>query len=150
VIPIGDCHGIVARSGAAAATSATAAVASIPEREAWNRSARLRGQRSPRRKGPKRLVSSVCKQAANTVFKHLLRIGPERRDLNSRPPVPQRDILLRPWEARSSGHKAGVAGIYNRSTYAKEKREALDLWASHLMIAVAQAEGANVRRLKGA
>jgi hypothetical protein len=31
-----------------------------------------------------------------------------------------------------SGHKAGVAGIYNRSTYPTEKRAALDLWASHL------------------
>jgi integrase len=31
-----------------------------------------------------------------------------------------------------SGHKAGVAGVYNRATYAKEKREALDLWAEHL------------------
>ena len=31
-----------------------------------------------------------------------------------------------------SGHKAGVAGIYNRSTYAAEKRAALDLWAGHL------------------
>jgi integrase len=31
-----------------------------------------------------------------------------------------------------SGHKAGVAGIYNRATYAKEKREALDAWAEHL------------------
>lgn len=31
-----------------------------------------------------------------------------------------------------SGHKAGVAGVYNRATYAKEKREALDLWAAHL------------------
>ena len=28
-----------------------------------------------------------------------------------------------------SGHKAGVAGVYNRSTYAAEKRAALDLWA---------------------
>jgi integrase len=31
-----------------------------------------------------------------------------------------------------SGHKAGVAGIYNRSSYEREKRAALDLWANHL------------------
>ena len=31
-----------------------------------------------------------------------------------------------------SGHKAGVAGIYNRSSYEREKRQALDLWADHL------------------
>jgi integrase len=31
-----------------------------------------------------------------------------------------------------SGHKAGVAGIYNRSSYAAEKRAALELWAGHL------------------
>jgi hypothetical protein len=41
-----------------------------------------------------------------------------------------------------------VAGIYNRSTYAAEKRAALDLWAHHLRMIVAQAEGANVTRLK--
>lgn len=35
------------------------------------------------------------------------------------------------------GHKAGVAGIYNRSTYAAEKRAALELWASHLRVAIA-------------
>jgi len=46
-----------------------------------------------------------------------------------------------------SGHKSGVAGIYNRSTYAEEKRAALDLWASHLRIAIAAAEGTNVRKL---
>jgi integrase len=46
-----------------------------------------------------------------------------------------------------SGHKGGVAGIYNRSIYAAEKRAALDLWASHVMVAVAQAKGANVTRL---
>lgn len=43
-----------------------------------------------------------------------------------------------------SGHKAGVAGIYNRSTYAEEKRAALDLWANHLRVIVAQAAGTNV------
>lgn len=32
-----------------------------------------------------------------------------------------------------SGHKAGVAGVYNRASYAREKREALDLWAAHVM-----------------
>jgi hypothetical protein len=31
-----------------------------------------------------------------------------------------------------SGHKAGVAGIYNRATYAKEKRVAMELWAGHI------------------
>jgi len=46
-----------------------------------------------------------------------------------------------------SGHKAGVAGIYNRSTYAVEKRAALDLWASHLRLILAQSEGANVVKL---
>ena len=34
------------------------------------------------------------------------------------------------------GHKAGVAGIYNRATYAAEKRIALDLWADHLLAIV--------------
>jgi integrase len=32
----------------------------------------------------------------------------------------------------ASGHKAGVAGIYNRSTYEPEKREALDKWARYI------------------
>jgi hypothetical protein len=31
-----------------------------------------------------------------------------------------------------SGHKAGVAGIYNRAAYEKEKRAALALWADHV------------------
>jgi integrase len=35
-----------------------------------------------------------------------------------------------------SGHKGGVAGIYNRATYDKEKREALNLWAEHVMATV--------------
>jgi hypothetical protein len=47
-----------------------------------------------------------------------------------------------------SGHKAGVAGIYNRSTYATEKRAALDRWASHIRVILAQASGANVTKLE--
>jgi integrase len=35
-----------------------------------------------------------------------------------------------------SGHKGGVAGIYNRASYDKEKREALNLWAEHVMATV--------------
>jgi integrase len=31
-----------------------------------------------------------------------------------------------------SGHKGGVAGVYNRAAYDKEKREALNLWAEHV------------------
>jgi integrase len=31
-----------------------------------------------------------------------------------------------------SGHKAGVAGIYNRSSYERETRAALALWADHI------------------
>jgi integrase len=38
-----------------------------------------------------------------------------------------------------SGHKGGVAGIYNRATYDKEKREALNLWAEHVTALVGRA-----------
>ena len=36
-----------------------------------------------------------------------------------------------------SGHKGGVAGVYNRATYAAEKRAALDRWADWLTGTVA-------------
>jgi integrase len=39
---------------------------------------------------------------------------------------------------------------YDRNTYAAEKRAALDLWANHVAVIVAQAEGANVVRLSRA
>jgi integrase len=35
-----------------------------------------------------------------------------------------------------SGHKAGVAGTYNKAVYAREKRAALDRWAEHVMALV--------------
>jgi hypothetical protein len=31
-----------------------------------------------------------------------------------------------------SGHKAGIAGVYNRAVYAAEKTAALELWAKNL------------------
>jgi integrase len=49
-----------------------------------------------------------------------------------------------------SGHKAGVAGVYNRSTYAKEKRIALDRWATHLALIVSGgADNVTPMRRKG-
>jgi integrase len=49
-----------------------------------------------------------------------------------------------------SGHKAGVAGVYNRSTYENEKRTALDALSNYVMVAVAKAKGGNVERLRRA
>ena len=30
------------------------------------------------------------------------------------------------------GHRAGIAGVYNRSSYTREMRAALALWADHV------------------
>jgi len=48
----------------------------------------------------------------------------------------------------ASGHKAGVAGVYNRSTYETEKRAALDLWANHLTEAPIESRDTNVRQAR--
>ena len=42
-----------------------------------------------------------------------------------------------------SGHKGGVAGVYNRATYAAEKRTALERWAEWLSKA-GMADASNV------
>jgi integrase len=47
----------------------------------------------------------------------------------------------------ASGHKAGVAGIYNRSGYTSEKRAALLIWEAHIRALVGlPAEAANIVR----
>ena len=46
-----------------------------------------------------------------------------------------------------SGHKAGVAGVYNRATYLPEKTAALARWAEHLE-AVVKGEPAKVVPLR--
>jgi integrase len=43
---------------------------------------------------------------------------------------------------------AKLVRTYDTNTYLKEKRAALDLWANHLNIVIAQANGANVTKLK--
>jgi integrase len=48
-----------------------------------------------------------------------------------------------------SGHKAGVAGVYNKAVYAAEKRQALDRWADHLM-AIVEDRASNVTPLRRA
>jgi len=35
-----------------------------------------------------------------------------------------------------SGHRGGIAGVYNHAVNGKERREALDQWAAHLMALV--------------
>jgi integrase len=47
-----------------------------------------------------------------------------------------------------SGSKKGVAGIYNRSLYAAQKSQALDLWAAHIEAIVAGKPASNVVALK--
>jgi integrase len=44
-----------------------------------------------------------------------------------------------------SGHRAGVAGVYNRANYAAERREALERWGAHVLKIV----GGNVGRKSG-
>jgi integrase len=46
-----------------------------------------------------------------------------------------------------SGHRAGVAGIYNRAMYAAEKAQALNLWADHIASILAGRKS-NVTKLR--
>jgi integrase len=48
-----------------------------------------------------------------------------------------------------SGHKGGIAGIYNRAVYSAEKAQALALWADHIT-AVVEGRASNVTPLKRA
>ena len=47
-----------------------------------------------------------------------------------------------------SGHKAGVAGVYNRALYSAEKRQAFDLWAAHVEALLAGKSASNVTPLR--
>ena len=47
-----------------------------------------------------------------------------------------------------SGHKSGVAGIYNRAAYETEKATALMRWADHV-VAIIEGRDSNVTPLRG-
>ena len=47
-----------------------------------------------------------------------------------------------------SGHKGGVAGVYNRAAYSEEKKAALELWADHLT-AIVSGQPARVVSIRG-
>jgi hypothetical protein len=46
-----------------------------------------------------------------------------------------------------SGHKGGIAGVYNRAKYSQEKRAALQRWADHIERVVAGGQAGNVVRI---
>ena len=41
----------------------------------------------------------------------------------------------------ASGHKAGIAGVYNHAAYESEKRRALALWADRLLAIIENRAG---------
>ena len=46
-----------------------------------------------------------------------------------------------------SGHKGGIAGVYNRAVYSEEKATALTRWAAHVL-AIVEGRSSNVRPLR--
>ena len=49
-----------------------------------------------------------------------------------------------------SGHKGGVAGVYNRAKYSQEKRAALQRWADHVERIVTGTQSATVVEFESA
>ena len=47
------------------------------------------------------------------------------------------------------GHKAGIAGVYNRAVYEVPKRIALEKWAAHVEALVSGTREATVIKLHG-
>jgi hypothetical protein len=47
-----------------------------------------------------------------------------------------------------SGHRAGVAGVYNRASYLAEKRQALERWTNFVLGLVGESSAGKVVALK--
>jgi integrase len=95
-----------------------------------------------------------------------LRIDQKRKDMGHGPQAPwvlhdiRRTVATRLAELGAlphvveailnhvSGHKAGVAGVYNLALYSPEKRRALDLWGAHVEALLAGNAASNVVALR--
>jgi hypothetical protein len=90
------------------------------------------------------LDEQVANEAKKAVFDKRVTVGPWRlHDIRRTVATRMAELGVQPHIIEAvlnhvSGHKAGVAGVYNRSSYAAEKRIALDLWGKYVQ---ALAEG---------
>jgi integrase len=93
---------------------------------------------------------------AKPVFDAALNIAPwVLHDLRRTAATKMADLGVQPHIVEAvlnhvGGHKAGVAGIYNKAQYFAEKKAALATWASHIRVILAKADGANVVTLSRA
>jgi integrase len=71
----------------------------------------------------------------------------ERRDPNKRYGLGVLPHVVEAILNHISGHKGGVAGVYNHASYGPQKRQALNLWADHLMALVVGTES-NITMLR--
>jgi integrase len=100
------------------------------------RIAKGRAKREPTRSKPKEWTPWVLHDIRRTVATGMADLGVQPHVI---------EAVLN----HISGHKAGVAGVYNRATYAAEKRQALDMWAAHVE-SLAGGPEPNVFPLRGA
>jgi integrase len=88
------------------------------------------------------LDEQVANEAKKVAFDNRVTAGPWRlHDIRRTVATRMAELGVQPHIIEAvlnhvSGHKAGVAGVYNRSSYAAEKRIALDLWGKHVQALV--------------
>jgi integrase len=88
------------------------------------------------------LDEELAEQAKKAAFDRPLAIGPWRlHDVRRTVATRMAELDVQPHVIEAvlnhvSGHKAGVAGVYNRSSYAAEKCVALKLWPKHVQALV--------------
>jgi hypothetical protein len=104
-------------------------IASIPQRTGRNHlfGARSSAGHTGWDRSKKDLDSRLAGKVADWVVHDIRRsVATRMADLGVEPHIIEAAIN------HQSGHKAGVAGTYNRSRYEKQVRAALSIWCSHL------------------